>query len=103
MILQWIFKNKLLVILFVLSTAFFVYQHFINFSWDFATYEDNARYWAGQGSYYETGRPPLVPFLLFIGGEYLFIVLSSLLFLYATIKLADAMKLRREFFYLLLR
>ena len=103
MILQWIFKNKLLVILFALSTTFFVYQHFVNFSWDFATYEDNARYWAGQGSYYEPGRPPLVPFLLMlVGGEYLFIVLSSMLFLYATIKLADAMKLRREVFYLLL-
>ncbi|HIG97251.1 MAG TPA: hypothetical protein HA230_02800 [Candidatus Aenigmarchaeota archaeon] len=101
MALQWIFKNKLLVILFALSTAFFVYQHFVNFSWDFATYEDNARYWAGQGSYYEPGRPPLVPLML-MGGEYLFIVLSSLLFLYATIKLADAMKLRREVFYLLL-
>jgi len=108
-------KNKPLLVIFLLSTSFFAWQHqFI--SWDFASYASNADYWQGDiyrigsesdsaGFYYEISRPPLVPVILYLLGifplsEYIFIILASLLFLYSSVRFADCVKIRREFFYI---
>src|SRR3989338_5837401 len=96
-------KNKPLLVIFLLSTSFFAWQHqFI--SWDFASYASNADYWQ-DGSYYEVSRPPLAPIILysldiFPLSEYIFIILASLLFLYSSVRFADCVKIRREFFYI---
>ena len=98
-------RNKILILLFLLSTVFFLWQHSIHLSWDFTTYVSNARYWT-EGSYYEISRPPLAPFVFLILGafgaaaEQVFIVLVSILFLYSTIRLADRLKISREIFYI---
>lgn len=99
-------RSKFLALLFLLSTAFFIWQHALHLSWDFTVYAENARYWSGTGSYYETSRPPLAPFvflmLSFLGAfaEQVFIVLVSIFFLYSTIRLAGKLKISRELFYL---
>ena len=102
-----ILENKFLVILFVLSTSFFVFQHYINLSWDFAAYVSNAKYFAGEGNYFELLRGPLMPAILiplsvfgWTASEYIFIIMISLLFLYSSIKLSDAAKIDRNIFYL---
>ncbi len=96
-------NNKLITILFALSTGFYLYQHASGFSWDFAAYAMNAQYFAG-GSYFEWFRPPLMPFVLFVLGnglssEYAYIILVSALHLYSTIRLADTLKIGRTPFY----
>ena len=100
--LKRLYANKFLLIVFLLSTLFFIWQHSA-VSWDFTVYADNARYWSG-GSYYEVSRPPLLPFILYplnnAFSEYVFIIIASLLFLYSTVKLADKLKISRELFYL---
>ncbi|MEK6860292.1 MAG: hypothetical protein AABX54_05765 [Nanoarchaeota archaeon] len=89
-------KNKLCLLLFFLSLFLFIYMHFINLSWDFSAYALNSRYLFYGGTYFETLRPPMVsillaPFLIFgTIGEYLFIIFVSILFLYSSIKLSDA-------------
>ena len=100
-------KNRYLLILFVLSTSFFIYQHSVNLSWDFAAYVSNAEYWLGNSNYYEPYRPPLMPLALgilsFFGwtaAEYLFILLCSALFLYSSTKLAESLKINPILFYL---
>jgi len=89
-------KNFLVVALFVLSTALFVYQHYTNLSWDFSAYVLNAKYLFYHGAYFESLRTPVAPvllavFLIFgVIGEHLYIILVSALFMYANIKLSDA-------------
>lgn len=88
-------KNYILSIIFVLSTLFFMYQHYVVLSWDFSAYVLNAKYLFYDGNYFETIRPPLVPFFLGIFlifgvfGEYLYILFTSVLFLYFNIKISD--------------
>ena len=89
-------KSIPLIILFVLSTFFFLYQHSSNLSWDFSSYVLNAKYLFYEGTYFESSRQPLPPLLLGIFlifetfGEYLYILFVSALFLFANISLADA-------------
>lgn len=89
-------KNPLLLILLALSTFYFVYQHIINFNWDFAAYVLNARYMFYGGNYFELYRAPLTYFLLAplvvfgVAGESIYIFLVSILFLYGNVKLSDA-------------
>jgi len=88
--------NLPLLVLFVLSSAFMIYQHKINLSWDFSSYVLGAKYLFYNGSYFESYRP-IVPeillgFFLLVGvaGEYLYIIFSSALFLFANVVLADS-------------
>jgi hypothetical protein len=101
-------ENKLVIILFLLSTAFFIYQHSIYTSWDFNTYVLNAKYWFANGNYFEILRPPLMPLMLgflsifgWFAAEYIFIILVSLLFAYSSIKLAKSIRFHPAAFYAL--
>ena len=93
---------------FALSTIFYVVQHYrIGISWDFAVYVMNGKFFFGAPGYFELGRAPLASLLLgifsFLGiyGEYVYIIGVSLLFLYASIRLADALNLDASLFYTL--
>ena len=96
-------ENYLIISMFILSTLFFLVQHYFNFSWDFAAYLINAKYFFYGGNYFEVYRAPIIslilgPLLLF--GKmtpYLYILLVSILFLYSTKKLSDA--LFEKYFY----
>ena len=102
-------ENKMIFLLFVLSTAWFLYQHYIYINWDFAAYVLNAKYWFAGGSYFELIRPPLTPLIIgifsFIGGwkvsEYLYVLFVAILFLFSSLKLADTLNFNRLFFYAL--
>ena len=89
--------NQLLLILFLLSGFYFVFQHLITVSWDFSAYVLNARYMFYGGDYFELYRAPLTyillsPLLIFKKlGEIIYIILVLILFLYANIKLSDAL------------
>ncbi len=90
-------RNQLLLILFLLSGFYFVFQHLIIVSWDFSAYVLNARYMFYGGDYFELYRAPLTyillsPLLIFKKlGEVIYIILVLILFLYANIKLSDAL------------
>ncbi len=101
-------ENKIIIILFIFSTSFFLYQHSISFSWDFCAYVLNAKYWFAQGAYFEPFRSPLMPFTMSIfsffgwkSSEYIYIVLVSFLFMVSSVKLAESLKLNKNIFYLL--
>ena len=53
---QFIKSNKLMILLFIASTIFFLYQHHVAFSWDFNSYVLNAKYWFADGNYLEDFR-----------------------------------------------
>ncbi|MGM5488837.1 MAG: hypothetical protein ACQESG_07860 [Nanobdellota archaeon] len=106
--MKWIRRNRVLLILFVISTSFFVYQHSIALSWDFNAYVLNAQYWFADGMYFEPLRPPLMPVLLgmfsFFGwraAEYIFIILTSFLFMYSSARLARSIGFDAAAFYAL--
>jgi hypothetical protein len=90
-------ENPLVTLLFVLSTAFFLIQHYFDFGWDFAAYIINAKYLFYGGNYYEVYRAPLISIifgpLLLLGkvSQYLYIFLVSSLFLFSVKKLVDAL------------
>ena len=86
-------RNKLIILLFLSSTSFFLYQHKNYWSWDFSAYFLNAEYWLNDGNYFEWYRPPLTPLLLGIFGilnwklsEYLYIIFVSTLFTFSCLK-----------------
>ena len=103
---RMLLQNKLLVLLFVFSTAFFLYQHTTGFSWDFSSYSLNAEYIFGDGFYFEWYRAPLAPFIIGIFGvfgslaaEYIFIFFVSTLFLFSCLKLSRSFNINKELFY----
>ena len=107
-ILDIIYKERKILLLFILSTAYFIFQHHVALSWDFSSYVENAKYWYSGGMYFEPLRPPLMPFVLgilsFVGyrtAEFIYIFIVSALFLYSSIRLADALKFKRTTFYAL--
>ncbi len=88
-------KNKFLCLVFLLSTLFLFFQHYKHLTWDFSSYVLNAKYLFYGGSYFEILRPPLVSVILglflFLGtmSQYIFILITSLLFFIATVVLSD--------------
>ena len=46
-------KNWLFIVLFVVTTLFFIYQKVNVLSWDFGTYVMNGKYWFANGFYFE--------------------------------------------------
>ena len=90
-------ENPLVSTLFILSTLFFLVQHYFDFTWDFAAYIINAKYLFYGGNYFEVYRAPMIslilsPLLLFgKAAPYIYIFLVSLLFLYSIKKLSDAL------------
>ncbi len=102
-------ENKIIIILFLASTAFFLYQHAASFSWDFSVFVMNAKYWFAGGTYFEPFRTPIMPLLLTVfaifgwaASEYIYIVIISAFFAYSSVKLADSMKINKNLFYILL-
>jgi len=106
---SWVVENKYLVVLFTLSTSFFILLHYFHFSWDFVAYVLNAKHWVGVSNYYELLRPPLMPLILlllspfgWLASEYMYIILISGLFAYSIVKLANSVKINnRDLFYFL--
>jgi hypothetical protein len=101
------FPSLLIVLAFLASMAFFLWQHTTGVGWDFAAYSLNARYWFQGGAYFQALRPPLVPLLLGLfglltkaGAEYLFIAAASLLFAFSSCRLARKWDLPPDLFYL---
>lgn len=99
-------KNKIITILFCLSTAFFIIQHTTGLSWDFVVYVLNAKYLFANGFYFEWERPIITPLLLgvfsFFGwlfAEYAYIIFASGLHFFATIKLSKQLKISPFIFY----
>jgi len=90
-------ENKLVSILFIISTLFFLVQHYFDFNWDFAAYIINSKYLFYGGNYYEVYRAPLISIILapilLLGklAPYIYILFVSSLFLYSTKKLSDAL------------
>lgn len=101
-------QNWVLILLFILSTSFFIYQHYSTLAWDFGAYVLNAKYLFGSGNYFEHYRAPLASFLIGIFSifgwkvaEYLFIVFVSSLFLFSTYELSDALGAKSWVIYLI--
>lgn len=102
------FKDKYLIIIFLLSTIFFMLQHNLNFSWDFNAFVMNGEYLFNNGKYFEIWDPPLPGILISIFSlfgrklsEYLFIILISFLFLVSSVLLSRALNFNSRVFYLL--
>lgn len=86
-----------MLLLFLFSTGFFLYQHASGLSWDFIVYFLNSRFYLF-GGFFEWGRPPL-PSLLMIPGEFFYIIFVSVLCLFSSIRFSRVFKLREEVFY----
>ena len=107
---SWLKKNYSILILFILSTAFWIYQSAKFWVWDFSSYLLNAQYWFSDGIYLEITRAPLTSIMLgllhFISTwefvSYLYIIVVSAIFAFSSVKLAEALKLKhKELFYAL--
>ncbi len=102
-------SNLLMILVFFFSTIFYLWQHYLGVSWDFASYVLNAKYLFDSGNYFEILRPPVVPLLLwffhlFFGwilAEYIFIIFVSFLFFYSSYKLSKILKFNPLLFYVL--
>jgi len=90
-------NNKILLVSFLVSTIFFLFQHLNYLGWDFAAYVINARYLFANGDYYEVYRAPMISLILgifiFLGkaSEYIYILIVSSLFFYSTILFSDSL------------
>lgn len=90
-------EDYILYSVFVLATIFFLVQHAWDMNWDFAAYVSNAKYFFYGGDYFEVYRAPLIsvilgPLIAFgKSGEFLYVLLVSVLFLVANIKLSDSL------------
>lgn len=106
----WILENKYLLLVFLITTIFFIAHRFLIYSWDYSVYVLNAKHFFNNGFYFEILRPPLVPIAIGILGnifgyflaDILFIVLVSSLFLWAVYLLTKELKINTLFFYILL-
>ncbi len=105
----WIKKNKILSFLYIFSLIFFIYQHTTGLSWDFSVYVLNAKYLFGQGIYFEWLRPPLTPVIIgifsvfgWLIAEYLYIIFVVTLYCFATVKLAEKLKIKPALLYIFL-
>ena len=105
---DFVFKNRLIVFMYLFSTFFFLYQHTTGISWDFATYVLNAKYIFGNGFYFELLRPPLAQTLLglfsvfgWLAAEYVYIIFVSTFYLFSCIKVSETINVDKRMFYAL--
>lgn len=95
---QFIEKNRALSIYWVLLTGILLYQHSLGWNWDFLVYLMNGEYIFHGGQFMEWLRPPVAPvamgLLQFIfsrpASGYVFILLSSAIFLYSLKKFSES-------------
>jgi hypothetical protein len=99
-------KTVVIILAFLASTAFFLWQHTTGIGWDFAAYSLNARFWFHGGTYFQALRPPLAPLIIGLfglisqsGAEFLFIAAAALLFMFSSVKLAGKFGLPPDLFY----
>lgn len=99
-------KQIVILILFIFSTSYFIYQHYIDFPWDFSVHVLNAKYWFSNEDYFESYRPPLMTFIIgffsIFGwkvSEYLFIIFSNALFTFSTLRLAKKLNIDELIYY----
>jgi len=111
MVIKFIRENRLIFLLYIFSTVFFIYQHSLGISWDFASYTLNAEYLFAGGNYFEWYRAPLAGFLIglftffilpFRLAEYIYILFVSTLFLYSCLKFCRTFNLKPKLLYSLL-
>jgi len=105
-LLDKINENKIVILLFIIATIFFIYQHAGYSSWDFEAYVLNGKYWFSGGKYFEIFRPPLMSLMLgifsFISwkfSEFIFIIVVSSLFAYSSVKFAKSVNFNPAVFY----
>lgn len=103
------FTIAMIILLFLLSTAYLCYQHYLGISWDFSAFVNGAKYWFGNGRMIEPGDPPITAFLigmLSFGGwafaEYAFIVFSSAMLLISSVRFAKTTSVHPALFYALM-
>ncbi len=107
---NWILENKYLLLVFLITTIFFIVHRFLIYSWDYSVYVLNAKHFFNNGFYFEILRPPLVPIIIgILGGifgyflaDILFVILVSFLFFSATYLLTKELKINTLLFYVLL-
>ena len=108
-ILDFIKKNKIFIILFLISTTYFVHENVTTTSWDLNVFVLNAQSIFTEGTYLEVGRPPLPSIILgilgmlfgWIASEIIFVIITSALFAYAIHKLSQTLKFNPTVFYAL--
>ncbi len=93
--------NKTIFLLFLIITSIFLYQHSTGISWDFSVYEMNAHYLLTGKGYFEIGRPPLASLLLFLGPQ-VYIIIVSIIMLFASISFSNKYKINPTLFYSLI-
>jgi|GEM_PF-3205024 len=74
--------------------------HLIQPNWDFLAYQLNSEWFCKNGKYFEWFRPPLVPLLLCIFPNYVYLFITSFLFILSLHLFAKKFKLKQEFFLL---
>lgn len=107
-ILNFIKEYKYIILIFVITTIFFLIQHHITLSWDFISYVLNAKNIFNSGLYYETARPPFAAFIIgiiaqitgYFIAEIIFIILVNLLFCVSVVYISKLLKMNKELFYL---
>ncbi|MFP4116571.1 MAG: hypothetical protein ACLFQ8_00615 [Candidatus Aenigmatarchaeota archaeon] len=108
----WISENRYLLLIWIASTLFFLYQQSTGLSWDFAVYEMNAEYLCCDGHYFEWARPPFAPLLMILSSAftlftwnyagYVYVVIVSAIFGFGSVKFADEFGVDRRLFYALI-
>lgn len=93
--LQFLFGDRIILLVYLFATSFFICQHYFNLGWDFAAYALNARYLFWGGEYVEVGRAPLLSIILGVlsplgyASELITVVVTSTLYLASTLMLAE--------------
>jgi len=80
-------RRGYILLIFVTTTIFFIYQHTIHIDWDYQVYVLMAKYFVTGRGYFEVLRPPLISLMLSLFSplgwkiaEYAYILLVSVLF-----------------------
>ena len=108
-ITNFIIENKIFVILFILSTTYFIVEQFFNLSWDLSVFTLNAQYLFAESLYFEVGRPPLPSVIIGLYGmifnwataQVLYKITVSTLFAFSIYKLAKTIKFNPAVLYAL--
>ena len=97
-------------LVYLVSTCLMVFQQLSGWNWDFNVYSMNGEYIFTEGIFMEWLRPPLAAFLMGLPqlvvsrsvAELLFVVFTSTLFLYSSVKVCRQHDLELSYFYPLL-
>ncbi|WP_414836321.1 hypothetical protein [Candidatus Nanohalococcus occultus] len=103
-------EHRFAVTYFLAVTTLLLYQHSLGWSWDFSVYSMNGQYFFHQSVYAEWMRAPIASFtmglLQFVFprrvSEYVFILMVSTLFFYASYRAAEKLQVDFDKFYVVL-